>query len=198
MLQPLLASDGKQTAHSLQGRLTELSGDSRLGKGEKSVRKSLVSSLGASRVGTGLRKVGAEKYKREVATARERGETEQMTAALSGSLYADEYGKKKNANGKGRKETDRGLKMGVGSFGGGTLKLSASDMEGVKREVDRKKRGAERFQREHGRGRGRGGGGGRGGGRGGGAGRGGGGGRGGGSSRGGSSRGGSSSRGRGK
>ncbi|KAL7415721.1 hypothetical protein BDY24DRAFT_413291 [Mrakia frigida] len=132
----LLTSLLAPTTHSsspraLQGRLNELAGATKLGEGERDVRKKEVGKLGGKNVvGRGMRKVGLQRWQKGEADARERGDTGLQLSTPS--IYAPSTVPASSS--RRQKDADRGLSMGVGRFTSGVLKLSQGDLEGVKKE----------------------------------------------------------------
>lgn len=99
--------------------------------------------------------------------ARERGDNGLLNSHTTPSIYASSSPAALAAAAAlakgGRKEKDRGLTNGVGRYQNGVLKLSQGDMDGVKRDSERRERSKLKYSRGRG---GRGGGRGRGGSRG--------------------------------
>ncbi|KAF8211197.1 hypothetical protein K438DRAFT_1568530 [Mycena galopus ATCC 62051] len=128
---------------ALAGRVLELTGQAKLGKGEKFVREG-ERNKAAKRVREGMLDKQKERQQQQLEEAKNLGNYHPTIKKLFESTGTS------NAPKKNR---ERGLKMGVGKFSGGMLKLS-------KEEISRVQDGP---QRGRGRGRGRGGRGGRGG-----------------------------------
>ncbi|KAJ7937133.1 hypothetical protein B0H13DRAFT_1944365 [Mycena leptocephala] len=122
---------------ALAGRVLELTGQAKLGKGEKSVRDG-ERNKAAKRVREGMLEKQKERHKQKVEEAKNLGNYHPTIKKLFESAETS------NAPKKNR---DRGLKMGVGKFSGGMLKLSREE---ISRVQDGPRRGS-------GRGRGRGG-----------------------------------------
>ncbi|KAJ6539262.1 hypothetical protein B0H19DRAFT_1178082 [Mycena capillaripes] len=125
---------------ALAGRVLELTGQAKLGKGEKSVREG-ERNKAAKRVREGMLEKQKERQKQQVEEAKNLGNYHPTIKKLFESTGTSNAPKKPR---------DRGLKMGVGKFSGGMLKLS-------REEISRVQDGP----RGRGRGRGRGGRGGR-------------------------------------
>ncbi|KAI0347068.1 hypothetical protein BDW22DRAFT_1351415 [Trametopsis cervina] len=139
-----------QRRKALAGRVLEAAGKAKLGKGETAVR-SKERNTAAKHVRDGLVSKQKERNAKALEEAKHMGN---YHPALK-KLYDDQA----ESRGKGKRE--RGLRMGVGSFAGGVLKLSKNEID----SAAGKPRGGARG-RGRGRGRGSGGRGGRGGGRG--------------------------------
>ncbi|KAF7352863.1 hypothetical protein MVEN_01253300 [Mycena venus] len=119
-------------------RVLELTGQAKLGKGEKSVRDG-ERNKAAKRVREGMLEKQKERQKQQLEEAKNLGNYHPTIKKLFESSETSTAP---------RKNRERGLKMGVGKFSGGMLKLS-------KEEISRVQDG---LQRGRGRGRGRGGG----------------------------------------
>ncbi|KAJ6509899.1 hypothetical protein C8R47DRAFT_1299568 [Mycena vitilis] len=127
---------------ALAGRVLELTGQAKLGKGEKSVREGETNKA-AKRVREGMLEKQKERQKQHVEEAKNLGNYHPTIKKLFESTDS----------GAPKKNRDRGLKMGVGKFSGGMLKLSKEEISSVQ---DGPRRGSGRG-RGGGRGRGRGG-----------------------------------------
>ncbi|KAJ7904431.1 hypothetical protein B0H14DRAFT_3079307 [Mycena olivaceomarginata] len=123
---------------ALAGRVLELTGQAKLGKGEKSVRE-------------GERNKAAKRVRDGMLDKQKERQTQQLEEVpkTSGTiiLRLKNCFESTGTSSAPRKNRERGLKMGVGKFSGGMLKLS-------KEEISRVQDGP---QRGRGRGRGRGG-----------------------------------------
>ncbi|KAJ7276289.1 hypothetical protein B0H12DRAFT_1065912 [Mycena haematopus] len=122
---------------ALAGRVLELTGQAKLGKGEKSVREG-ERNKAAKRVREGMLEKQKERQKQELEEAKNLGNYHPTIKKLFESTGTSTAPKRNR---------ERGLRMGVGKFSGGMLKLS-------KEEISRVQDGP---QRGKGRGRGRGG-----------------------------------------
>ncbi|KAF9006462.1 hypothetical protein BDQ17DRAFT_1389284 [Cyathus striatus] len=109
-----------QRRKALQGRVLELTGSAKLGKGEKLVRET-ERNKAAKRVREGIAEKQREKERRELEEAKNLGNYHPTLK----KLYE---GSSSKASGERRK---RGLGMGVGRFSGGFLKLSREDIQKV-------------------------------------------------------------------
>ncbi|KAK7061649.1 hypothetical protein R3P38DRAFT_2830727 [Favolaschia claudopus] len=127
-----------QRKKALAGRVLEISGQAKLGKGEKSVREQERNKAG-KRVREGMVDKQKERHKQHVEEAKNLGNYHPTIKKLFESTGTS------NAP---RRNRERGLKMGVGKFSGGMLKLSNE-------EITRAQGGAT-STRGRGRGRGRG------------------------------------------
>ncbi|KAJ7781330.1 hypothetical protein B0H16DRAFT_1299412 [Mycena metata] len=126
-----------QKKKALAGRVLELSGQAKLGKGEKFVREG-ERNKAAKRVREGMLEKQKERHKQQVEEAKNLGNYHPTIKKLFESA---------DTSNAPKKNRDRGLKMGVGKFSGGMLKLSRDE---ISRVQDGPRRGG-------GRGRGRGG-----------------------------------------
>ncbi|KAJ7507714.1 hypothetical protein B0H11DRAFT_1968289 [Mycena galericulata] len=121
---------------ALAGRVLELTGQAKLGKGERSVREG-ERNKAAKRVREGLIEKQKERQKQQLEEAKNLGNYHPTIKKLFESTGTSTPPKKNR---------ERGLKMGVGKFSGGMLKLSRDE---ISRVQDGPRRGG-------GRGRGRG------------------------------------------
>ncbi|THH33727.1 hypothetical protein EUX98_g432 [Antrodiella citrinella] len=129
---------------ALAGRVLEVAGHVKLGKGEKSVRVA-ERNHASKRVRDGMLAKQDERNKKALNEAKEVGN---YHPALK-QLYEDESAKPD----KRKRKRERGLRMGVGNFSGGVLKLGRNELETMSRAEGRNRGG-----RGRGRGGGRGGG----------------------------------------
>ncbi|KAJ7047454.1 hypothetical protein C8F04DRAFT_1172054 [Mycena alexandri] len=136
-LNPELNMTSAHKKKALAGRVLELSGQAKLGKGEKSVREG-ERNKAAKRVREGMLEKQKERHKQQVEEAKNLGNYHPTIKKLFEST---------DTSNAPKKNRDRGLKMGVGKFSGGMLKLSRDE---ISRVQDGPRRGG-------GRGRGRGG-----------------------------------------
>ncbi|TFK43616.1 hypothetical protein BDQ12DRAFT_187417 [Crucibulum laeve] len=139
-----------QRRKALAGRVLELTGGARLGKGEKSVREA-ERNKAAKRVREGIADKQRERDKQELEEAKNLGNYHPTLKKLYDA----------STSSSGPKRRDRGLKMGVGKFSGGLLHLSREEIgiaEGTWRGgSSRGSRGrGGRGSRSRGRGHGRG------------------------------------------
>ncbi|PPQ64697.1 hypothetical protein CVT24_008324 [Panaeolus cyanescens] len=118
-LNPDLDMDGAKKRKALAGRVLELSGSAKLGKGEKSVREA-ERTKASKRVREGLVKKQEQRNKQELEEAKNLGNYHPMLKKMYEA----------SSSGPSRKR-QKGLKLGVGSFQGGVLKLSKSDVSSV-------------------------------------------------------------------
>ncbi|KAH9947267.1 hypothetical protein B0H21DRAFT_778619 [Amylocystis lapponica] len=139
-LNPDLDLTPAQRKKALAGRVLEAAGKAKLGKGETTVR-SVEHKKAAKHVREGM------KVKRK-----ERSEKELEDAKLLGNYHPTLkrlYDSSSSSHSRGRKR-ERGMKMGVGSFRGGILKLSREEISSAEGGGSR---GARRGRGSHERGR---------------------------------------------
>jgi hypothetical protein len=103
---------------ALQGRIQELAGSSKLGKGEKVVRKAERNKASKS-VRMGLQDKQQERRRAQLEEAKNLGNYHPTLKRL----FDDE-----DSSTRPKKKRDRGLSMGIGRFSGGILKLSRDDV----------------------------------------------------------------------
>ncbi|KZP03848.1 hypothetical protein FIBSPDRAFT_768340 [Athelia psychrophila] len=118
-LNPDLNLTPAQRKKALAGRVLELASGAKIGKGEKAVRETETNKA-AKRVREGLLDKKTEREKKELEEAKNLGNyhpTLKKVYEPSSSSAADQPRKR-----------DRGLKMGVGKFRGGMLKLSRDEI----------------------------------------------------------------------
>ncbi|KAG6855115.1 hypothetical protein C0991_006044 [Blastosporella zonata] len=130
---------------ALAGRVLELSGTAKLGKGEKSVREK-ERNKASKRVREGLKEKQKERARQELEQAKDLGNYHPTLK----KLFDD-------SDGPSSKKRERGLRMGVGKFRGGLLQLGREDLhrvEGAGRGGGSRGRGSS-GGRGRGRGRGR-------------------------------------------
>ncbi|KAJ7095299.1 hypothetical protein B0H15DRAFT_104581 [Mycena belliarum] len=130
-----------QRRKALAGRVLELTGQAKLGKGEKAVREG-ERNKAAKRVREGMLDKQKERQNQQLEEAKNLGNYHPTIKKLFESTSTSEAPKKTR---------ERGLKMGVGKFRGGMLKLSRDEIS-IGQGVPRRGSG-----RGRGRGRGRGG-----------------------------------------
>ncbi|TFL05770.1 hypothetical protein BDV98DRAFT_560617 [Pterulicium gracile] len=102
---------------AMEGRLLELTGSSKLGKGENIIRKG-ERNKASTRVRKGLQDKVQERRKEKLEEAKDLGNYHRSLKRV----YEDEDADRP------KKKRDRGLSMGVGRFSGGVLKLSRDDI----------------------------------------------------------------------
>ncbi|KAK7696643.1 hypothetical protein QCA50_001301 [Cerrena zonata] len=141
-----------QRRKALAGRVLEAAGKAKLGKGENTVRKT-ERNKAAKHIRDGMQVKHKERHEKKVEEAKNMGNYHPAFK----SLYDDEEAKHDT------RRRDRGLKLGVGSFSGGVLKLRQRDIAAVSGGPSSRGRGRGRGRDRGGRGGGgRGGSGGRG------------------------------------
>jgi len=118
-LDPELNLTPAQRKKALAGRVLEAAGQAKLGKGERTVRLT-ERNKAAQRVREGMATKQQERNEKQLEEAKQLGN---YHPALK-KLY------EASAQGQNRKR-EKGLKMGVGSFKGGVLKLSRNDIDSV-------------------------------------------------------------------
>ncbi|KIK98760.1 hypothetical protein PAXRUDRAFT_823543 [Paxillus rubicundulus Ve08.2h10] len=141
-LNPELDLNHAKREKAFSGRVLELAGGAKLGKGESSVRKE-ESNKAAKRVREGLLRRKREREQTALEVAKNLGNYHPTLKRLYDSSLSSVP----------RKKRDRGLKMGVGKFVGGTLKLSREEIATV--AGPSRKLGEKGSGRGRGRGRGR-------------------------------------------
>ncbi|KAF8842271.1 hypothetical protein BDN67DRAFT_995721 [Paxillus ammoniavirescens] len=141
-LNPELELNHAQREKAFSGRVLELAGSAKLGKGESSVREE-ESNKAAKRVREGLLRRKREREQTALEVAKNLGNYHPTLKRLYDSSLSSAP----------RKKRDRGLKMGVGKFVGGTLKLSREEIATV--AGPSRKLGGKGSGRGRGRGRGR-------------------------------------------
>ncbi|KAF7966792.1 hypothetical protein HWV62_18186 [Athelia sp. TMB] len=146
-LNPELNLTPAQRKKALAGRVLELAGETKLGKGEKAVRET-ERNHAAKRVREGLLDKKKEREKKELEEAKNLGNYHPTLKKL--------FEPSTSSTASHPQKRDRGLKMGVGKFRGGMLKLSRDEISIAQGG------GARGTAGPRGRGRGRGGGRGRG------------------------------------
>ncbi|KAJ7179910.1 hypothetical protein C8R43DRAFT_870438 [Mycena crocata] len=124
---------------ALAGRVLELSGQAKLGKGEKSVREG-ERNKAARRVREGMLEKQKDRQKQQLEEAKNLGNYHPTIKKLFESTGTSDAP---------RKTRERGLKMGVGKFSGGMLKLSRDE---ISRVQDGPRRGSNRGRGRGGRG----------------------------------------------
>ncbi|KAL4075933.1 hypothetical protein J3A83DRAFT_4370150 [Scleroderma citrinum] len=119
-LNPDLNLSHAQREKALSGRVLELSGDAKLGKGESTYRQG-EHRKASKRVREGLQRKKAEREQKELVEAKNLGNyhpvLKQMFTSSSSSAP--------------KRKRQRGLRMGVGRFEDGTLKLSRQEISAV-------------------------------------------------------------------
>ncbi|KAH9894238.1 hypothetical protein C8Q73DRAFT_790800 [Cubamyces lactineus] len=142
-LNPDLNLKPAQRKKALEGRVLEAAGKAKLGKGEAIVRQA-ERNRAAKRVRDGLMEKQKERHEKKVEEAKQLGNYHPTLKAL---YDAEAAGLAKPKN----RKREKGLKMGVGSFKDGILRLNKRDVSAVVG------RGGTSRGRSRGRGRGRGG-----------------------------------------
>ncbi|TBU40465.1 hypothetical protein BD309DRAFT_927106 [Dichomitus squalens] len=120
-LNPDLNLTPAQRKKALAGRVMEAAGKAKLGKGEAAVRQK-EHNRAAKHVRDGLTEKKKERQQKELEEAKQLGNYHPALKALYDASSTSHLRKKKR---------DRGMKMGVGSFKGGILKLSKSEISAV-------------------------------------------------------------------
>ncbi|KAG6857353.1 hypothetical protein H0H87_005656 [Tephrocybe sp. NHM501043] len=128
---------------ALAGRVLELSGTAKLGKGEKSVRE-MERNKASKRVRDGLKEKQKARARQELEQAKDLGNYHPTLK----KLFDD-------SDGPSNKKRERGLRMGVGKFRGGLLQLGREDVQKVM-SAGGTSRGRSESRGGRGRGRGRG------------------------------------------
>ncbi|KAL0570754.1 hypothetical protein V5O48_011197 [Marasmius crinis-equi] len=122
-----------QRQKAMSGRVLELSGGARLGRGEKLVRRD-ERNKASKRVREGLLKKEKERQKAQVEEAKNLGTYHPKLKRLFEDSLAENKPKKRQ----------RGLQMGIGKFSGGTLKLSQEEISRVQGQPSSRGRGRGR------------------------------------------------------
>ncbi|KAJ6614329.1 hypothetical protein B0H10DRAFT_2045736 [Mycena sp. CBHHK59/15] len=113
---------------ALAGRVLELTGQAKLGKGERSVRES-ERNKAAKRVREGMVDKQKHRQKQQLEEAKNLGNYHPTIKKLFESSSTTSMAP--------NRKRDRGLKMGVGKFSGGMLKLSRDEISRVQDEPRR-------------------------------------------------------------
>ncbi|KAH9966130.1 hypothetical protein BC827DRAFT_1182423 [Russula dissimulans] len=119
-LNPELGLNSAQRKKALEGRILELAGSSKLGQGEKTVRAQ-ERDKASKRVREGLLEKQKQRREKLVQEAKDMGNYHPVVK----KLFQDPLEKSTKRSHK------RGLGFGVGSYGGGVLRLSKRDIESV-------------------------------------------------------------------
>jgi len=119
-LNPELGLTSAQRKKALEGRILELAGSSKLGRGDKTVRAQ-ERDKASRRVRAGLLDKQKQRREKLVQEAKDMGNYHRTVK----KLFQDPLEKNTTRSRK------RGLGMGVGSYGGGVLKLSKREVESV-------------------------------------------------------------------
>ncbi|KAK0191003.1 hypothetical protein F5146DRAFT_1046710 [Armillaria mellea] len=136
-LNPELDIKPAQRKKALAGRILELNGDAKLGRGEKSVRQA-ERNKASKRIRAGLLEKEKQRQKAQLEEAKNMGNYHRSIK----NVFAQ-------PSEPTNQKRERGLRMGVGKFSGGLLKLSQED---ISKAQGRSHRGVG--TRGHGRGRG--------------------------------------------
>ncbi|KAM5532427.1 hypothetical protein V8D89_013921 [Ganoderma adspersum] len=140
-LDPSLNLAPAQRKKALAGRIMEAAGKAKLGKGEASVRQK-EHNRAAKHVRDGLTEKKKERQRKELEEAKQLGNYHPALKAQYEASASSSRGNKR----------ERGLKMGVGSFKGGVLKLSKQDISAVQGSSRGRGRGGSRGRGSHRRG----------------------------------------------
>ncbi|KAG6813489.1 hypothetical protein H0H92_010514 [Tricholoma furcatifolium] len=116
-LNPNLDMTSAQRRKALAGRVLELSGAAKLGKGEKSVRNQ-ERNKASKRVRDGLKEKQKQRAKQDLEEAKDLGNYHPTLKKLFGDSDTPSIRKR-----------EKGLKMGVGKFRGGFLQLGQNDLD---------------------------------------------------------------------
>ncbi|EMD41081.1 hypothetical protein CERSUDRAFT_111654 [Gelatoporia subvermispora B] len=131
-LNPELDLTPAQRKKALAGRVLEVSGQAKLGKGETTVRTA-EHNKAAKRVRDGIADKQKERSKKELEEAKHLGN---YHPALKKLYDASAQSK--------QQKRERGLRMGVGSFKGGILKLSKHEIDSVRGGGSRGRHGSRK------------------------------------------------------
>ncbi|KAI0921897.1 hypothetical protein AcW1_004248 [Taiwanofungus camphoratus] len=132
---PDLDMSSAQRKKDLAGRVLEVAGKAKLGKGEGTVR-TLEQKRAAKRVREGIALKQKERNQRELEEAKHLGNYHPTLKRLYGTSSEAHFSKRRR---------EKGLKMGVGSFRGGILKLSKDDIDSAN---GRTRGAAQRFHKQ--------------------------------------------------
>jgi len=136
-LNPELGLTSAQRKKAMEGRVLELAGNSKLGQGEKMVRAQ-ERDKASKRVREGL--LEKQKQRREKLIQEVSAPTRFHDFLLTGIVQAKDVGNYHPAFKKvfqdpleksTKRNREKGLRMGVGSYGGGVLRLSKQEIESV-------------------------------------------------------------------
>ncbi|KAG1806897.1 uncharacterized protein HD556DRAFT_1325039, partial [Suillus plorans] len=119
-LNPALDLTHAQRDKALSGRVLEIAGKAKLGKGEVDIRAA-ERNKASKRVREGLLKKKDEREKQQLEEAKNLGNYHPTLKKLFDT----------SSGSSGRQRRVRGLGMGVGKFSGGTLKLSKEEINSV-------------------------------------------------------------------
>ncbi|KAI0269165.1 hypothetical protein BC834DRAFT_820024, partial [Gloeopeniophorella convolvens] len=119
-LNPELSLTSAQRKKALQGRVMELAGSSKLGQGEKRVRAK-ERNKASKKVREGMLEKQSQRREKSLQEAKDMGNYHPAFK----NLFRDT---EENSTKRNR---ERGLAMGVGSFGGGVLKLTKREIDAV-------------------------------------------------------------------
>jgi len=119
-LNPELGLNSAQRKKALEGRILELAGSSKLGQGEKTVRAQ-ERDKASKRVREGLLEKQKQRREKLVQEAKDMGNYHPVVK----KLFQDPLEKSTKRSHK------RGLGLGVGSYGGGVLRLSKREIQSV-------------------------------------------------------------------
>ncbi|ETW84379.1 hypothetical protein HETIRDRAFT_381876 [Heterobasidion irregulare TC 32-1] len=142
-LNPDLELTAAQRKKALSGRIVELAGGARLGKGEKLVREK-ERNRAAKHIRDGMADKQAQRRDKQLSEAKNIGNYHPTIK----KLFED-------PSELSARKREKGLRMGVGKFSGGMLKLSREEVDSVN-AVGRSSRGRPSNNSSRGRGRGRG------------------------------------------
>lgn len=138
-LNPALNLTHAQRDRALSGRVLELAGETKLGKGEVTIRAA-ERNKASKRVREGLLRKKDEREKQQLEEAKNLGNYHPTLKKLFDT----------SSGSSDRQRRIRGLGMGVGKFSGGTLKLSKEEINSV---TGRRVHGAARYGHNTSRGR---------------------------------------------
>ncbi|PBL02494.1 hypothetical protein ARMGADRAFT_1159023 [Armillaria gallica] len=115
-LNPELDMKPAQRKKALAGRILELNGDAKLGRGEKSVRQA-ERNKASKRIRAGLLEKEKQRQKAQLEEAKNMGNYHRSIKNVF-----------EQPSESSNQKRERGLRMGVGKFSGGLLKLSQEDI----------------------------------------------------------------------
>lgn len=119
-LNPDLDLSHAEREKALSGRLLELSGEAKLGKGE-SIHRQAEHNKASKRVREGLMRKKVEREQKQLVEAKNLGNYHPLLKRMYSS----------SASAVPKRKRERGLRMGVGKFEGGILKLNRQEIDSV-------------------------------------------------------------------
>jgi len=137
-LNPELNMTPAEQRKALAGRVLEVSGIEKLGKGERTVREQ-ERNKAAKHIREGIAEKQKIRDKRRLDEAKNMGNYHPTIKKL--------FESSSSSNSSGRKR-ERGLKMGVGQFSGGILTLRPSEIDAVRGKTQSREAGSHSRRRQ--------------------------------------------------